>query len=163
MGKTATGKAVRRGRKAAAAARTPTASGPRNARALPETRIGPRLKQARLAKGLLLRDVADAIGCSESFISRIENDKVRPSLAVFHRLVMALEINIAALFAEPGTEGGPGSRAARRQPPDDASGCGLGRQEHQVEGTMPQAEGGALAGRYPSRRAGRKQRRDDTP
>lgn len=74
---------------------------------LSDTKIGLRLKHGRLAKGLSLRDVATAIGCSESFVSKIENDKVRPSLTVLHRLVVVLEINIASLFSAPDESRGP--------------------------------------------------------
>ena len=73
-----------------------------------EIRIGIRLKHARLTKGLSLRQLADEVGCSESFISKIENDKVRPSFSTLHRIVAALEMNVALLFAEemPGVRSG---------------------------------------------------------
>jgi transcriptional regulator with XRE-family HTH domain len=68
--------------------------------------IGLKLKHARLTKGLRLRELADRLGCSEGFLSKVENDKVRPSLAVLHRLVRELEVNIAVLF-DPLPEHGP--------------------------------------------------------
>lgn len=66
-----------------------------------EIKIGLRLKHARLAKNLKLRELAVALDCSESFLSKVENDKVRPSLAMLHQVVGALDTNIAALFADP--------------------------------------------------------------
>ena len=77
--------------------------------------IGVRLRHARLTKGLSLRAVADQVGCSESFVSKIENDKVNPSLATLHKLVRVLETNIAALFSDGPDESSvqifrPGSR-----------------------------------------------------
>lgn len=66
----------------------------------PDPRIGLKLHHARLTKGLNLKQVASAVGCSESFLSKLENDRVRPSLAMLHRLVGTLEINVAALFNE---------------------------------------------------------------
>lgn len=69
-----------------------------------ETRIGVRLRHARLTKGLSLRQLADQVDCSESFISKVENDKVRPSFSMLHRIVAALEMNVAALFAEAAPE-----------------------------------------------------------
>jgi len=60
--------------------------------------IGVRLKHARLVKGLRLRELAEALDCSESFLSKVENDKVRPSLAMLHKIVGALGINIPQLF-----------------------------------------------------------------
>lgn len=65
-----------------------------------EVKIGGRLKHARLVQKLRLRELADRLHCSESFLSKLENDKVRPSLAMLHRIVGILDINIAALFAE---------------------------------------------------------------
>lgn len=66
-----------------------------------EIKIGQRLKHARLVQHLKLRELADRLGCSESFLSKLENDKIRPSLSMLHQLVGALDINIASLFADP--------------------------------------------------------------
>lgn len=66
--------------------------------------IGVRIRHARLTKGLSLRQLGNMAGCSESFVSKVEHNRVRPSLATLHRLVSALEINFAALFAESGSE-----------------------------------------------------------
>lgn len=63
-----------------------------------EVRIGARMRHARLSKDLSLRELADAVGCSESFVSKIENNKVRPSIAMLHRLSTELDINIGTLF-----------------------------------------------------------------
>jgi transcriptional regulator with XRE-family HTH domain len=68
--------------------------------AAPEIKIGIRLKHARLVRNLRLRELAGMLGCSESFLSKVENDKVRPSLAMLRRMVDALKINIAVLFEE---------------------------------------------------------------
>lgn len=82
----------------------------------PDIRIGTRLRHARLTKGSSLRQLADQVGCTESFLSKVENDKVRPSLAMLHRLVVALEINVATLFSESAPADGPVSvmRAGKR-------------------------------------------------
>ena len=66
--------------------------------------IGSRLKHARLARGYTLKQLADAVNCSESLISKVENDKVRPSIFMLHRLTRALETNIAELFSAPDPE-----------------------------------------------------------
>lgn len=82
-------------------ARRPALKAPRNGKALrDEVKIGGRLKHARLVQKLRLRELADRLNCSESFLSKLENDKVRPSLAMLHRIVGILDINIAALFSE---------------------------------------------------------------
>jgi transcriptional regulator with XRE-family HTH domain len=66
-----------------------------------EVRIGMRLKYARLSKGYTLAQLADIVKCSESMISKVENDKLRPSIAMLHRFSQALETNIASLISEP--------------------------------------------------------------
>jgi transcriptional regulator with XRE-family HTH domain len=60
--------------------------------------IGIRLKHARLAKRLRMKELADQVGCSESMISKIENDKTMPSIAMLHRLASALGTNVGLLF-----------------------------------------------------------------
>lgn len=69
-----------------------------------DIRIGGRLRHARLLKGMSLKEVAAGIGVSESFVSKLENDRVQPSLAVLHRLVSFLGLNVAAMFSA-GNEG----------------------------------------------------------
>src|ERR1700752_3653486 len=79
-----------------------------------EVRIGARLKHARMVRGLTLKRVADEARCSESFVSKLENDKASPSFTMLHRLTGVLGANVAALFAASDETGGvvshPGSR-----------------------------------------------------
>ena len=65
----------------------------------PEIRIGLRLRHARLGRGLRLRDVAELAGCSESMLSKIENDRAAPSLAVLHRITEALGLTVGEVFS----------------------------------------------------------------
>ena len=60
--------------------------------------IGGRLRHARKVMGLSMKQVADQVDCSESFISKLERDKVQPSLTLLHRLVGVLGINVSHLF-----------------------------------------------------------------
>lgn len=60
--------------------------------------IGGRLRHARQIKGLSMRQVADLVECSESFVSKLERDKVQPSLSLLHRLVATLGLNVSSLF-----------------------------------------------------------------
>lgn len=69
--------------------------------------IGTRLRHARLTKDMSLRQLADEVGCTEGFLSKIENNKARPSLATLHRLVSNLEISVAKLFSEERADIGP--------------------------------------------------------
>jgi transcriptional regulator with XRE-family HTH domain len=61
--------------------------------------IGAKLRQARKAHRLTLKELADRIGSSESLISKIENERVIPSLQTLHKIVSELGISIGALFA----------------------------------------------------------------
>lgn len=60
--------------------------------------IGARLRKIRRARRLKLLDVADAVGCSEGYLSKIENSKTSPSLSVLHRIASALDTNMSYLF-----------------------------------------------------------------
>jgi transcriptional regulator with XRE-family HTH domain len=63
-------------------------------------KIGVKLKHARRLNGLKLKELAEIVGCTESFLSKVENDKVRPSLQMLHKIVGALNTSIGALFSE---------------------------------------------------------------
>jgi transcriptional regulator with XRE-family HTH domain len=67
--------------------------------------IAPRLKQARLAKDLSQRAMSELSGVPQSHISKIENDRLRPSLAMLHKLAEELGVNIASLFSDPAASG----------------------------------------------------------
>lgn len=64
-----------------------------------EIRIGLRLRHARLGRGLLLRELAALAGCSESMLSKVENDRVVPSLSVLRRVTEVLDLTIGELFS----------------------------------------------------------------
>lgn len=67
-----------------------------------EFKIGPRIKRARKAKRLTLKQLSGAVGCSESLLSKVENDKITPSLQTLHKIVSELDITIGQLM-EAGT------------------------------------------------------------
>lgn len=79
-----------------------------------EIRIGGRLRHLRQLRGMGLRELAKAAGCSPSFLSRVENGVVSPSLSTLHSIVTALDTNIAELFAEETAEPEWISRQGRR-------------------------------------------------
>ena len=76
--------------------------------------LGRRIRFFRKLNKLRLKDLAQAAGCSESLLSRVENGIVMPSLTTLHRLARALGINVAALLTPPDDEScvvyGPGER-----------------------------------------------------
>lgn len=63
-----------------------------------ELQVGARLKHARLLEGILIRELAERVGCAESMISKIENGKVAPSLDMLQRIVTALNRDLASFF-----------------------------------------------------------------
>jgi transcriptional regulator with XRE-family HTH domain len=69
-----------------------------------ELQIGAKLQHARRLKGLLLKELANAVGCSESFLSKVENDRVRPSLQMLHSIVSELDTSIGELFSVSANE-----------------------------------------------------------
>lgn len=76
--------------------------------------LGPRLKHARMVRSLTLKALADAAGCSESLLSRVERGQVMPSLANLHRLARALDTNVAELTASFAPPMSPVTRASER-------------------------------------------------
>jgi len=60
--------------------------------------VGERLRRIRKTSGLSLKEVATRAGCSESLLSKVENDRANPSLSMLHRIVASLGTNMASLF-----------------------------------------------------------------
>lgn len=64
-------------------------------------KLGGTIKSTRMLKGLKLRELADRVGCSESLISKIENGRASPSLAILHKIAHGLHVTVPDLFADP--------------------------------------------------------------
>jgi transcriptional regulator with XRE-family HTH domain len=77
--------------------------------------LGVRIRHARLTLGLRLQDVAIQVGCSESMLSKIENDRALPSLTMLHRIATALQTTIGKLCAAVDAAANVVSRAGERQ------------------------------------------------
>ena len=78
------------------------------------TRIGTRLRHARLTRGVRMKDVAEAAGCSESLVSKIENNKIQPSLHVLHRICAVMKMGLGELFSASHDEDDVVMRAGHR-------------------------------------------------
>lgn len=61
--------------------------------------LGAKLKLARLARGLSLKELSAKAGITEGHLSKIENNRAHPSLSSLHQLAGALDMNMSALFA----------------------------------------------------------------
>lgn len=79
-----------------------------------ELQIGARLKHARLLEGILIRELAERVGCAESMISKIENNKKQPSITMLHRLATALNRDLASFFGADISSPGLIQRAGER-------------------------------------------------
>lgn len=69
--------------------------------------LGVQIRHARHVAKLTMTQVAERAACSESLISKIENGQASPSLAMLHRIAVALDTNIAALTREEAPMQGP--------------------------------------------------------
>jgi transcriptional regulator with XRE-family HTH domain len=106
--------------------------------------IGPKIKHTRLLKGLTLRDLAEAAGCSESLLSKIENGRANPSLKMIHRVASALGTPVAGLFQYGGDPDNIVLRHGQRPVIEtDQMRRGKGVQ---LEAVIPTASGHLLSG-----------------
>jgi transcriptional regulator with XRE-family HTH domain len=114
---------VKTARKAAPAPAKKTAAARRKATATPKAaepkrddlQIAARLKHARLLTGILMRELALKVGCTESMISKIESGRVVPSLPMLQRLVEALDRDLSSFFGSDPNSPGIIQRAGQRQ------------------------------------------------
>jgi transcriptional regulator with XRE-family HTH domain len=75
------------------------ARGRRNGGTEPEyVTIGDRLRQARLARGLSLRKLAQVLGVSPSLISQVETGRAKPSVNTLYALATELGISLDELL-----------------------------------------------------------------
>ena len=77
-----------------------------------EAPVGERLRAIRLLRRRTLKDVAEAAGVSESFVSQLERGRTNASVASLQRIAGALGIEVSDLFA---TNGIPRPRVLRRE------------------------------------------------
>jgi transcriptional regulator with XRE-family HTH domain len=80
-----------------------------------DLQVGGRLKHARLLSGILMRELAAKVGCTESMVSKIESGRVVPSLPMLQRLVGALDRDLASFFGSDPNSPGIVLRAGQRQ------------------------------------------------
>lgn len=60
--------------------------------------VGGRIRAMRRMKNISARELADKAGISPGYLSRLENDKVSPTVAMVTRVVQAMGGNVAQLF-----------------------------------------------------------------
>ncbi|MDQ7781237.1 MAG: XRE family transcriptional regulator [Desulfomonilaceae bacterium] len=62
--------------------------------------IGSRLRTLRNSQGLSLKQVAERVGCTPSYLSMVENGKLDPSASRLKKIADALGFTIIELFSE---------------------------------------------------------------
>jgi transcriptional regulator with XRE-family HTH domain len=62
--------------------------------------VGPRLREAREARGLSLREIARRINVSPSFVSQVETGKASPSVGTLYSLVNELGLSLDEVMSE---------------------------------------------------------------
>jgi transcriptional regulator with XRE-family HTH domain len=62
------------------------------------TEMGERLREARQARGLSLRGLADRLGVSPSLISQVETGRARPSVSTLYAIASSLGISLDELL-----------------------------------------------------------------
>lgn len=67
-------------------------------------KLGQKLKRLRSQQGLTLRQAADRVGCSPSYLSMVENGKLDPSISRLKKIAEGLGCTIRELFQEPTTD-----------------------------------------------------------
>jgi transcriptional regulator with XRE-family HTH domain len=107
-------------------------------------RVGTRLHHARQLREMRMKDVALSAGCSESMISKIENNKAVPSLGVLHRICEALNLTLGELLSAQDDKGNIVARAGERRVVDiDPLRKGTGIR---LERLVPYAKGHLIQG-----------------
>jgi transcriptional regulator with XRE-family HTH domain len=113
----------------------------------PPLNIGTQLRHARLVRGLTLLELSERIGCSESLLSKIENERAAPSLQMLHKIVSELDTSIAQLFAHPQDEQRIVMRKGERETIATSNPDGLGpRTGVKLEWLIPYPESRLLSG-----------------
>ena len=75
--------------------------------------LGSQLREARLAAGLTITEVAERAGFSASYISQVERDLANPSIGAVNRIAAAIGIRMSAFFtngSDPESHAPPAAR-----------------------------------------------------
>lgn len=110
----------------------------------PMPRIGARLKHARLVAHMRLKDLAEKADCSESMLSKIENERAIPSLTTLHRLCKALNLSVSSLLSSETVEPWTITRPEHRMTIGHAKSAGS--EGVMAEVLVPSAKGRLLEG-----------------
>jgi len=87
--------------------------------------LGERLREARVERGLSLRELARRLEVSPSLLSQIETGKTHPSVRTLYAIVDALDVLVHELFPVKDEVGeGAGADGSQRAPEPEAAAAG---------------------------------------
>ncbi|MBW2064550.1 MAG: helix-turn-helix transcriptional regulator [Deltaproteobacteria bacterium] len=69
-----------------------------------QEKIQKKIKEYRRERGLTLRQLAEKVGCTHSYISQVEKGLTVPSLSMVGRLASALNVSVIDLFNDLASE-----------------------------------------------------------
>jgi DNA-binding XRE family transcriptional regulator len=95
--------------------------------------VGKAFLRIRQDKGLTQARVAERAGLATSYISRIENNRVQPTMTTVERLAQALGISVSSVFRI----GGQGDARGAHGCPISSSGVCIGEQIRSHHGHAP--------------------------
>ena len=81
--------------------------------------MGDRLREARQARGLSLRGLAERLGVSPSLISQVETGRAKPSVSTLYAIVTELGISLDELVYPDARR--PSKAPELTAPPDEVS------------------------------------------
>lgn len=65
-----------------------------------EESVGKNIKAIRKQKGITLQELADRVGLTKSYLSKIERSKKAPPYSTVNKIAMALEVEVPYLLSE---------------------------------------------------------------
>ena len=113
----------------------------KRARAEPLAALGEEIRQLRKVRGITLQQMAEATGKSVGFLSQVERNLTKPSVAALQDISQALEIHIGWFF-QPESEGSEAEKKwedDRRKDDDPANFPALPPFEPKVPGIIKKA------------------------
>lgn len=117
-----------------------------------EPRRGRRLREAREAQGISLRELARRLNVSPGHVSQIERDIAAPSISLLYSIVTELGVSMDALFKDDATTPPAGDHTPAVTPGGDGARRTVGRGEETVSAARNDPEESRYVRRTADRR-----------
>jgi transcriptional regulator with XRE-family HTH domain len=80
-----------------------------------EDGVGDRVRRLRQSRGMSAREVAAAAGVTPAYLSRLENDRVSPTISTLTRVMQAIGEPVGRLFSDDDPVGVPGPAVRKHE------------------------------------------------